>query len=58
MAVTEVDPDDLADDRATAESVAKEHHIDQPCLLDKDGTWMKSAGIEGLPSFLVIGRDG
>ena len=58
MAVTEVDPDDLEDDKQAVVSVTKEHHIDYPTLLDTEGAWMKRAGIEGVPAFLVIGRDG
>ena len=58
IAVTEVDPDDLADERANVAEVAKEHRIDYPCLLDENGSWMQSAGIEGVPTFLVIDRAG
>ncbi len=58
IAVTEVDPDDLAEDREHAQTVAQDHHIDFPCLLDKNGAWMKAAGIDGVPTFLVVDRDG
>ena len=58
MSVTEVDVDDLEDDKREAQSAAKEHGIDYPTLLDGDAKWMKSAGIEGIPTFLVIDRDG
>jgi hypothetical protein len=58
IAVTEVDPDDFDEDKANVEAAAKKHHLEQPCLLDKNGAWMKSALIEGLPTFLLIGRDG
>jgi peroxiredoxin len=58
MAVTKVDSDDLADDRAAASTAAKKHGIDYPCLMDRDGAWMKAAGIQGLPSFVVVDRAG
>jgi hypothetical protein len=58
IAVTEVDPEDMAEDREHAASVAKDEHITYPCLLDKQGAWMRSAGIEGVPTFLVIDREG
>jgi hypothetical protein len=58
MSVTEIDPEDLDEERGDVAETVKEHGIDYPTLLDANGTWMDSAGITGVPTFLVIDRKG
>jgi hypothetical protein len=58
MSAHEVDEDEVAAERPVVEKAAEEEKMTYPCLLDAGGKWQKSAGIEGLPSFLVVNRDG
>lgn len=58
MAVTEIDPDDFDEEKQAVVAVVQEHRLDYPTLLDANSAWMKAAGIETVPTFVVIGRDG
>ncbi len=49
---------DYEEDKALIVSTASKNGIHYPCLLDNSGQWMLSAGIDDIPAFAVIGRDG
>lgn len=56
--VTEVDASDREAERAFAQEVASKHGIHYATLLDDDARWMRGAGIDSTPTFLVIDREG
>lgn len=58
MSVHEVDEDELAAEKPEVTKAAEEEKMTYPCYLDAEGKWQKSAGVEGLPSFLVVSREG
>jgi hypothetical protein len=58
MSVHEVDGDDLATEKPEVAKATEHEKMTYPCLLDTDAKWQKSAGIEGIPSFLVVNREG
>jgi hypothetical protein len=58
MSVHEVDEDEVATEKPIVAKAAEEEKMTYSCLLDAGGKWQKSAGVEGLPSFLVVNRDG
>jgi hypothetical protein len=57
MGVSEVDMEDR-DDIALVGKAHKKHGMDYPCLLDNDFAWAKSAGLAGIPSFMLIDGKG
>jgi hypothetical protein len=58
MSVHEVDEDDLAEEKPEVAKAVEHEKMTYPCLLDTDAKWQKAAGVEGLPSFLVVNREG
>ena len=58
VSVAEVDADDMAEEKPLFQHAAEEEKMTYPCYLDTNGAWQKGAGIEGIPTFLVVGRDG
>ncbi|MCC6554552.1 MAG: TlpA family protein disulfide reductase [Polyangiaceae bacterium] len=58
VSVTEVDKDDMAEEKPLVQKAAEEEKMTYPCYLDEDGAWQKGAGIDGIPTFLVVSRDG
>ena len=58
VAVTEISPMDYEEDKARIVSSAAENDIHYPCLLDNNGQWMLGVGINDVPAFAVIARDG
>ena len=49
---------DDANDKATAEKVAKDHGMTAPSFLDASGAWCKSAGVMLEPTFLLLDKEG
>ncbi len=58
MSVHEVDESELAAEKPEVAKAVEHEKMTYPCLLDAGGKWQKSAGIDGIPSFLVVNRDG
>lgn len=46
------------EDRAAVLEAIRDEKMTFPTLLDPDGAWSKSAGIEIAPTFLVLAKDG
>lgn len=58
MSVHEVDGAELATEKPEVAKAVEHEKMTYPCLLDADAAWQKSAGIDGIPSFLVVNREG
>jgi hypothetical protein len=58
VSVTDVDADEMASEKPLIQKAAEEEKMTYPCYVDVGAAWQKSVGIEGVPSFLVVGADG
>jgi hypothetical protein len=58
VSVTRVDADELASEKPLVQKAAEEEKMTYPCYMDAEAAWQEGAGIEGIPSFLVVSREG
>jgi hypothetical protein len=58
VSVTEVGKEEMAAEKPLVQKAVEEEKMTYPCYMDADGAWKKGAGIDGIPSFLVVSRDG
>ena len=49
---------DDSDDIELVKAAVKKHGMDYPCLLDHEFAWAKSAGITGIPAFMLVDGTG
>jgi hypothetical protein len=58
VSVTEVEKDEMAAEKPLVQKVIEEEKMTYPCYMDAGGAWASGAGIEGIPTFLVVNREG
>ena len=58
VSVSEYDVDEAESERTLTQKAAEEEKMTYPCFLDAERIWQKSAGIEGIPTFLIVDRSG
>lgn len=58
VAVSEIDPAEFDEEKAVIQATATEHGIHYPCFLDNGAHWMESSGIDDIPAFMVIDKQG
>jgi len=58
MSVHGVDEGELAAEKPEVAKAVEHEKMTYPCLLDQGSQWQTSAGIDGIPSFVVVNREG
>jgi hypothetical protein len=56
IGVTEVD--DVVEDRVAVAAAIEHEKMTYPTHLDLDAAWAEAAGVDGIPGFVVLAKDG